>query len=197
MDLLDPREQVPWITFGAQAWLEGYLQPDMAVFEWGSGGSTLYFARRVRRVVSVEHNPDWHRDVQAALASSGVANCEYLLRVPRRCRFARYLPYNGCTYVSRTFAEHRDLTFRAYARQIAACPDRSFDLVVVDGRVRAACLRLAWRKIKPGGFLLLDNAERPSYQPAMARLARFARQDFCGRGPRLVEEWQTTVWQIR
>lgn len=30
MDLLDPREQVPWITFGAQAWLAGYLQPDMA-----------------------------------------------------------------------------------------------------------------------------------------------------------------------
>lgn len=196
MDLLDPREQVPWITFGAQAWLEQYLQPGTSVFEWGSGGSTLYFARRAHRVVSVEHNPDWHRAVQAALAASGIANCEYLLREPRRRPWARHLPYNGGTYVSRTFAEHRDLTFRAYARQIAAYPDRSFDLVVVDGRARAACLRLAPRKIKPGGFLLLDNAERPDYQPAMARLARFARQDFCGRGPRLVEEWQTTVWRI-
>ena len=34
---------IPWVTHGAKKWLDSYLKKDMKVFEWGSGGSTLYF----------------------------------------------------------------------------------------------------------------------------------------------------------
>ena len=49
----------PWITFPAMRWLTSYLRPSMSVFEWGSGGSTLFFAQRVARVVSVEYDTAW------------------------------------------------------------------------------------------------------------------------------------------
>ncbi len=40
--LLD--EGLPWITFPAMRWLHGHLRPSMSVFEWGSGGSTVFLA---------------------------------------------------------------------------------------------------------------------------------------------------------
>jgi len=41
------------------------------VFEFGSGGSTLWLAQRAARVVSVEDNPDWHKAVVAGLRRLG------------------------------------------------------------------------------------------------------------------------------
>ena len=35
--------QLPWISYGAIDFLDGYLKPDMTVYEYGSGGSTLFF----------------------------------------------------------------------------------------------------------------------------------------------------------
>ena len=198
MDLLDPKEQVPWITFDAFDWLDKWIGPEMSVLEWGTGGSTMYYTKRVRQVVSVEHNPEWHAAVVDALGKSGVKNCDYSLIPPVKRFWARYAPYNAFTCVSRTFEEHRDMVFRGYVRRIDAFPDRSFDLVMVDGRARVACMRRAIRKIKDGGYMMLDNSERDIYQPEMNRMSRkFERTDFMGNGPRLTEQWQTTIWRIR
>ena len=48
--------------------------------------------------------------------------------------------------------------------------DEPFDLVLVDGRDRVACATAAYTALKPGGVLMLDNAERGGYQPIHARL---------------------------
>ncbi len=61
---VDARGQpVPWLTYAALAFLEPRVKPEMAVFEWGCGNSTLWWARRVRRVVACEHDPAWHAKV--------------------------------------------------------------------------------------------------------------------------------------
>src|SRR5262245_28763699 len=51
--------QVPWLTFGAVRFLESRLASTQRVFEYGSGGSTLFLARRVEQVISVEHDVRW------------------------------------------------------------------------------------------------------------------------------------------
>src|SRR4051812_37225534 len=53
------KDEVPWMTFGAIEFLQRALREDMVVFEYGSGGSTLFFANRVRRLVTIEHDPEW------------------------------------------------------------------------------------------------------------------------------------------
>jgi hypothetical protein len=50
---------LPWYTYAAISFLEARLQPDMHVFEYGTGHSTLWYASRVAKVVSVEHDPSW------------------------------------------------------------------------------------------------------------------------------------------
>ncbi len=47
-----------------------------------------------------------------------------------------------------------------YADAIAGFPPKSFDWILVDGMVRLTCFRNALDKLKPGGLLILDNANR-------------------------------------
>jgi hypothetical protein len=44
---------IPWLTQEANSILLGTLRPWMKGFEWGSGKSTLFFARRVNYLVSM------------------------------------------------------------------------------------------------------------------------------------------------
>ncbi|MEA2488493.1 MAG: hypothetical protein QOH21_285, partial [Acidobacteriota bacterium] len=59
-------DELPWMTFGAIDFLDGYLQPGMRVFEYGSGGSTLFYLRHGASVVSVEHDAEWGDVVRGA-----------------------------------------------------------------------------------------------------------------------------------
>lgn len=43
----------PWLSPGAIAWLEQNLRPHMRGFEWGSGRSTLWLARRLTSLTSI------------------------------------------------------------------------------------------------------------------------------------------------
>ncbi len=68
---------VPWYRYAATDFLAARISPELDVFEFGSGNSTLWWAQRVRSVVAVEHDPGWATEVAAAAP----ANAE-VLRVP-------------------------------------------------------------------------------------------------------------------
>ena len=44
-----------------------------------------------------------------------------------------------------------------------------FDLIVIDGRAREACLDAALSRLSPGGIILFDNTNRRRYRSALAR----------------------------
>jgi precorrin-6B methylase 2 len=56
---------IPWITYPAIEFLSRHLRPELEVFEYGCGASTLWWAQRVRRVVAVEHDAEWARRIAA------------------------------------------------------------------------------------------------------------------------------------
>jgi hypothetical protein len=51
---------LPWITYPAIDFVKKRLRSDMTVFEYGCGWSTLWWASRVKAIVSVEHDKEWH-----------------------------------------------------------------------------------------------------------------------------------------
>jgi len=85
------------MSYGVIDFLSGALRSHQAVFEFGSGGSSLFFARRVKRVLSVENDANWHRVVTAAALQRGITNldCQFhpSIRASRRpfriCRTSR------------------------------------------------------------------------------------------------------------
>lgn len=58
---------IPWYSYGAISWLGPRLRRTDRVFEYGVGGSTLWYAQRVSMVEAVEHDQDWARRI-ASLA---------------------------------------------------------------------------------------------------------------------------------
>jgi hypothetical protein len=67
----------------------------------------------------------------------------------------------------------------SYAAFIDRFPDHSFDLVIIDGRARAACIQHAIPKVKKGGYLLVDDSER--YDLSKIRYQK--RTDLSGHVP--------------
>ncbi len=64
---------LPWFTYPAISFLNGKIQSDMTVFEYGSGNSTLWWAQKVSFVVSYEHDSSWY----SSLKEQVPANVEY------------------------------------------------------------------------------------------------------------------------
>lgn len=186
-DLLNTDE--PWITFHAIDWLERVVRREWRVAEFGSGASTLYWARRVSEVVSVEHHRGWYTRLTEVLREDGYANVRSILAEPSAVigPITRYLSQKK---------GYEDRCFEAYARALDTEPEASFDLVFVDGRARVACCEAAISKVRPGGYLVLDNAERDRYRELHDRFAHLRRIDLTSMGPRQIGRWTTSVWRV-
>lgn len=62
---------LPWLPYPLIDFLAARLQPDMSVFEYGCGNSTLWLCSRVRDVVAVENNPTWASRIKAVMPPNG------------------------------------------------------------------------------------------------------------------------------
>ena len=64
---------VPWIAYPAIRFLETRVGADLKVFEYGAGNSTLWWAKRVARVISCESDAAWAEEVRASLPGNAFA----------------------------------------------------------------------------------------------------------------------------
>lgn len=62
---------LPFLNYSVIELLKNRLAGDLDVFEFGSGYSTLFFARLVRTVTSVEHDLDWLERVKLLARDQG------------------------------------------------------------------------------------------------------------------------------
>lgn len=156
-------DESAWLTFEAIDFLDDYLKPDQKVFEYGGGGSTLFFCKRAGFVVTVENHEAWYKILSDKIKEKAYLNWE-----------GHFEPGIALDSVqSRNPSEPKDymsgvkgfenLSFERYANAISKFPNETFDLVLVDGRARPSCAAAAIPKLKPGGILILDNAERIYY----------------------------------
>lgn len=184
----------PWLTFGSIDFVKAWLRPDLTIFEYGSGGSTLFWlTHKPKSVVSVEHDPKWHMLLSSHIAPA--APIERRLILPDALPPGPPLdPADPTTYAS-TDAAWLGHSFRNYATQIDDFPDNYFDVVLVDGRARPACLWHSAGKVRVGGLLILDNADVAHYLArTAARLTRYTKTEFYGAGPINNTYWQTNVY---
>jgi len=67
-----PASDRPWTIPAVINWLEGVLLPHWTVLETGAGGSTVFFAQQVKRVISYEHDPEWAAQVARWMVARGL-----------------------------------------------------------------------------------------------------------------------------
>lgn len=152
------RLDLPWWTFDSADRVAAHLaeHPGARVFEWGSGASTLWLAARSGSVHSVEHHAGW-----AAQLSP---------RLPDNVTLQVVEPSEGATpRVPSAKPGHAGLDFADYVAAIDQVPG-PFEVVVIDGRAREACLGRAIERLAPGGVIVFDNVDRRRYVEAIDTL---------------------------
>lgn len=179
---------LPSMALPAICFMDQFLTKDMKVFEWGSGGSTIFFHKRAEVVATFEHDNEWACTTLDALCYWGIKKhvTHFYLVPPKNTPTAKY---------GSAWPGWAGWSFEEYVRKIEEFPDNHFDLVSVDGRARQACLLAAMPKVRPGGLLVLDDAQRDRYQMAMAQID-WPYQDFAGDIPYQQPglKVQTRVW---
>jgi hypothetical protein len=174
---------IPWIAFPATRFLKKHLKKELRIFEYGSGGSTLFFANFAKSLISIEHDPSWVENVKRTLEEKRYTNCLVQLIAPEPNSpdaeespdFASYLVKSD---------RYQGFNFKKYVQSIDMYPDHSFDVISIDGRARTACFRHALPKLKVGGYLIWDNTDRPEYQQGLSSApVSFIRRDFSGATP--------------
>lgn len=120
---------IPWIPYAVTSRLTSILNKNSRLLEFGSGRSTIWFARHCASVLSIEDNEQWFRIVSSIFERKHLTNVEYRL-------------LQGDAYYD-----------------TSSLPDASFDVVIVDGAYRSQCLENSHAKLKPGGYLYVDNTD--------------------------------------
>lgn len=134
---------MPWWSFGAVNYLESKLKPDFEVFEFGSGGSTIFVGARVRSVTCVEDDLAWTTLVSNAAGKNHLG---------------------GVTVLHRPFDFWKTDSFGG-SDYLLSLSGRAYDVIIVDGKewsdqVRDLCFWRAEDHIKPGGIIVLDDSWR-------------------------------------
>lgn len=189
------QDHMPWMTFSTIRFLQRNLTKNMRVFEYGSGGSSVFFAKRVGEIISVEHDEEWMEKVYQESKKLNLNHWHPLLiRPENNSNAADYDPSEPMHYSSHSQI-YRGKTFKAYASSIEDFPDQYFDIILIDGRARPSCFMHSLRKIKPGGYIIWDNSNREHYLPSISTAPSYWKFiDFSGPTPYSFYFTKTSAW---
>jgi predicted O-methyltransferase YrrM len=157
---------LPWFAYAAIDFLEHYIDARMTVFEYGTGGSTLFFSARCKAVVSVEDNEEWLATLGRQVEARGLKN---LTLYHRPFDFKNPINFDESAYVG-------------------AIGDGIYDIIVIDGQdeslnERPVCFLKAEEHVRQGGIIIVDDSWRPTYSALRCRSRARRVEVFESPGP--------------
>lgn len=174
---------VPWWTYRAidvvETWLMARARPPR-VFEYGAGASTVWLAKRAGVVHTVEHHAGFAESVGDVFQD--FTNIVMHVVPPEE---------SPTPEVASAKEGHEGLDFANYVSMINRI-DCTFDLVVIDGRAREACLARAVPRLAQGGLIVFDNSRRRRYRGAIDA-SELVEQALPGLTPTLPYPEQTSL----
>jgi predicted O-methyltransferase YrrM len=195
--------KIPWVSYNCQQLIANLLQnkkeKNIRIAEFGGGGSTLFFLGQASCLVTVEHDPQWFALLKSTVWAKGYEKKWTAILVPPDLG-PPSLPYDYADPDNYSSSESENVHYKSYACALDAYPDSFFDLILVDGRARPACVKHAAPKISSEGHLIMDNTERSYYLEEKTRryLAEFSVVfDEFGPVPGLDHFTRSTVFQKR
>ncbi len=131
------RETYPWFTRPCLEWLNTIDLSDKNILEFGSGDSTLWFAKRCKQIVSIEAKEEWYQRVRTGINS----NATIILRQTNE-------------------GDQSKINYYCVASDELLI---TFDIIIVDGVLRNECLRKGIELLsKKGGIIIADNWQQHS-----------------------------------
>jgi len=160
------KNPIPWWSYSFNDFFIPKLHKNLEIFEYGSGNSTIFLSKRVKNIISIEHNQEYYEYVKKQIDSNV---------------YLKYIPldkYNG---------EYSKVVLKE---------NKLFDVIIIDGRDRVNCLKNSIHKLKQNGVLILDDSQRNNYQEAKTFMENqgFKYIDFTGVSAGTYKKKATTIF---
>ena len=136
----------PCVTESKNEVVKKYLEKDAVMLEWGSGYSTLDFAKNVKHVYTIEHDAYWYSLVKILTGVLQIENVS-VLGIPPEAPDGDH-EEKFTTYIN--------------APEIIKQRDRceKFDVVLIDGRARDSCLENVISYLHDESIVMIDDFNR-------------------------------------
>jgi len=134
------KNPIPWWSYSFNDFFIPKLHKQIEAYEYGSGSSTLFLSKKIKSIVSLEHDKKWYEAMKKKIQENV------------RLKFCSLDSYGG--KYSKTILEE----------------NKCFDLIIIDGRDRVNCVYHSLEKLKEDGIIILDDSHRKSYEPAISFL---------------------------
>lgn len=156
---------IPWYVYNGADYLTEYCSknPNLNIFEYGLGQSTLWWATRVKTVTVVEHDERW---------INAYTN-------PPKNVTLQHAMYNS---------GYEETPLKS---------GKKFDIIIVDGMNRPACIPHAIKALKKGGLLIWDDSHYARYAPHIQKLLEdgWIAEVFDDHGPVMIAKTQMMIFR--
>jgi predicted O-methyltransferase YrrM len=142
--------EYPWMNQKEVELIEKYLNKDKIMLEWGSGGSTLYFSKRVKILYSIEHDKTYYNKIKKM--------------IPENVKYFHIEPNKTVPATESDFESYKDYI------EIVQTFDQKFDAVLIDGRSRVECAKYVLNFLKKDGVVFVHDfwkKKRTRYRPIL------------------------------
>jgi hypothetical protein len=159
-------EPIPWLTYSFIYFIQDRLKPEMSILEFGSGNSTLYWSKRLKKVESIEHDLTWFEKFTS-----------------------KDLPQN----VNITLKKIQNDEYTIFSK---SSKNVKFSVILIDGIKRVKCIKNNYKLLEDNGVMVLDDSERDYYLPGMDFLISkgFKKIDFWGLAPGVLNHKCTSIF---
>ena len=168
-------EFLPWFCYDLIDFLKKKLAKNHVICEFGCGSSTLFFAKRCKKVIAIETDELWYRAMKKLILKEKIDNVEI------------FLMKNAAD----------DENYENFAQNYAKNNEK-FDLIIVDSLKRAKSVKNSIPALKSDGIgILLDDSQRKSYQKITDWMEkqRFSSKKFTGIAPARIDWKEGVLYQ--
>lgn len=160
-------EPLPWYTYPSIDFLNHRNFDNKKVLEFGGGQSTLWWAGKAKRVITLEGDQQWYEKLK--------------LKIPGNV---------DLNYVS---MEDREKNISQVKDSLSAKKISKYDVIVIDGLYRFEMINIAVSYLADNGVIICDNAEGYGFYEGFEG-SGLSRVDFFGNAPGVVLPHATSIY---
>lgn len=158
---------LPWYTYPSIYFLAQREYSDKNILELGGGQSTLWWAARSSKVLTLEGDKQWFEKIRSSMPSNVDLH-----------------------HVSMASAEDN---ISAVRHHIETDSVDKYDVIIIDGLYRGQLVSTAITSVAENGIIICDNAEGYGFYEKFKK-SGFSRVDFFGNAPGVILPHATSIY---
>jgi hypothetical protein len=177
---------IPWFTYASIDFLKNRIQKTHHIFEYGSGGSSIWFSKHAQSVDSVEHHEGWYNKIiQLAKPLPNLKVSLVQLKKNHQSLEYAILAFIRDDEGNNNYINHVNTT------------EKKYHIVIIDGLFRNDCLVACLSNLTKDGIIILDNtnySKELDFGIKFMRQEGFKQLDFWGMIPIFEQKSCTTIF---